>query len=305
MPSARLAPEAAAFYGSQSEFSDPGAFAALYSGLPRDPARLAGAARDLMIHRGEGWLFGYVIPHDRLRDDAETRYMDDILRIITGRNPAPLTVWREPGDRFVGVCRDFALLHCSLLRNAGVPARVRSGFADYFGSDGFHGDHMIVEYWDEVRGWLLADPQLIGGVHRVDFDPMDVPRDRFLVAGTAWQAIRAGQADAKTFGLADKGMTGHWFVAGNVRVDLAALNKVETLLWDIWGAGAASEKAGSDDELTEEVRVLYDRAAEVTGADAPFAATRELFTRDERLRTPRTVLSVTEFTGPAEVTLRS
>jgi Transglutaminase-like superfamily len=301
MPSARLAPEAAVFYGCQSQFSDPGAFAALYAGLPRDPARLAGAARNLMIHRVEGELFGYVIPHDRLRDDAETRYLDGILRIITGRNPAPPTAWREPGDRFVGVCRDFALLHCSLLRNAGVPARVRSGFADYFGSDGFHGDHMIVEYWDGERGWLLADPQLIDA-HPVDFDPMDVPRDRFLVAGMAWRAIRAGQADAKAFGLRlpDREMTGEWFVAGSVRLDLAALNKVETLLWDVWGAGA-----GSDEEMTEEIRVLYDRAAEVTGGDASFAAARELFTREERLRTPRTVLSLAPFSGPAEVTLRS
>ncbi|WP_200824058.1 transglutaminase domain-containing protein [Nonomuraea solani] len=34
--------------------------------------------------------------------------------------------------------RDFALLYCSFLRHAGIPARVRIGFADHFGPDGDH-----------------------------------------------------------------------------------------------------------------------------------------------------------------------
>ncbi|MFJ5309924.1 transglutaminase-like domain-containing protein [Streptomyces sp. NPDC088350] len=108
------------------------------------------------------------------------------------------------------MCRDFALLHCSFLRHLGIPARTRCGFVDYFGSDGFHSDHVVTEYWHEDRGWLLADSQLTDPViteqWNIDFDPMDVPRDRFLVAGEAWQAIRtggedAGGEDAETFGL--------------------------------------------------------------------------------------------------------
>ncbi|MEV5986507.1 transglutaminase-like domain-containing protein [Streptomyces sp. NPDC052051] len=77
----------------------------------------------------------------------------------------------------VGVCRDFALLHCSFLRHVGVPARLRSGFADYVGSDGFHGDHVVTEYWDAERGWLLADPQMadpmVVDTFGIDFDPMN------------------------------------------------------------------------------------------------------------------------------------
>jgi hypothetical protein len=309
MPSsARLAPDAAAFYTAQSAFSDPGALAPLYAGLPDGgPAQLARVARDLMIHRLEGEQFGYAIPQDRLHNDAETRYLDDILRIIIGRNDAPLTQRREVGDRFVGVCRDFVLLHCSFLRHAGVPARLRSGFADYFGSNGFHADHVVTEYWDDERGWLLADPELADPVvidtWKVDFDPMDVPRDRFLVAGEAWRAIRAGEADPKAFGLhpPEEGpMFGEWFVAGNVRLDLAALNKVETLLWDIWGA-----EAGSDGrEMTEAICELYDQASLVARDDVPFDAARKLFGENAGLRTPKTVLSLAPFNGPSEVTLR-
>jgi hypothetical protein len=305
MSPARLAPDVAAFYAAQSTFSDPGALVSHYADLPADPAQLAQVTRNLMIHRTEGGLFQYAIAEDRLHHDAETRYVDDILRLITERNDAPLVRRRAFEDRFVGICRDFTLLHCSLLRHAGIPARLRSGFGDYFGSDGFHSDHVVTEYWDEERGWLLADAQLADPVvldaHKVEFNPMDVPRDRFLVAGAAWRAIRAGRADPKTFGLPlEEGpLTGQWFVAGNVRLDLAALNKTETLLWDIWGAGA-----DSDEEMTDEIRELYDRVAVLTHGEVPFGATRELFTGHDSLRTPGTVLSMAPFTGPAEVTLR-
>ncbi|MBR8639647.1 transglutaminase domain-containing protein [Streptomyces tuirus] len=306
MPSARLAPDVAAFYAEQSAFSDPGSLAPLYADLPDDPTQLACIARDLMVHRLEGEQFCHVISQDRLHNDAETRYLDDILRIITERNDALLTQRREVSDRFVGVCRDFALLYCSFLRHAGIPARLRSGFADYFGSDGFHCDHVVTEYWDNERGWLLADPQLadpvVTAAWKVDFDPMDVPRDRFLVAGKAWQAIRAGNADPKTFGLhpPDEGpVFGEWFVAHDIRIDLAALNKVETLLWDVWGTGA-----GGDQQMTDAVCELYDQTSLVVCDDVPFDEARKLFAENEGLRTPKTVLSLAPFNGPSEVTLR-
>jgi hypothetical protein len=306
MPSARLAPDVAAFYAAQSTFSDPCALAPLYADLSDDPAELARTVRNLMIHRLEGDLFRQVIPQDRLHNDAETRYLDGILQIIIERNDAPLTRRREAGDRFVGVCRDFALLHCSFLRHAGIPARLRSGFADYVGSDGFHGDHVVTEYWDHERGWLLADPQLadplVIDTFKVDFDPMDVPRDRFLVAGKVWQAIRTGDADPETFGLhpPDVGpMFGEWFVAHDIRIGLAALNKVEALLWDTWGTGA-----GGNREMTDAIRELYDQASLVVCDEVPFDAARTLFAENEGLRTPTVVLSLAPFNGPSDVTLR-
>jgi hypothetical protein len=306
MPLVQLAPDARDFYASQSDFSTPGTLTPLYAGLPSDPAELARIARGLIIHRLEGDLLGYAAPRDRLHNDAETRYVDDILRIIVDRDGAPLTRPRAFDDRFVGICRDFSLLFCSFLRHTGVPARTRSGFADYFGDDAFRVDHMVTEYWDERRGWVLADAQLAGPriveAFGVDFDPMDVPRDRFLVAGAALREIREGRADPRLFGIPlpdGRLLAGEWFVIGNVRLDLAALNKVETLLWDVWGAGAAG-----DDDLTDEIRELYDGVAAVTSGEVPFGTARALFTENDDLRTPGTVLSLAPFTGPSEVTLR-
>ncbi|MEU1286151.1 transglutaminase domain-containing protein [Kitasatospora sp. NPDC005856] len=289
-----------AFYLGQSAFSDPGPHLPRYADLPKDPRRLARIARNLIIHRLEGWLFHHHIPVNRLHHDAETRYLDDILHLITDRDPAPLSHSRAPADRFVGVCRDLALLHCSFLRHVGVPARLRCGFADYLGPDGFHGDHVATEYWDDRRGWLLADPQLadpkVATASRVDFDPMDVPRDRFLVAGRAWRTIRSDRAAAGSFGVhpPEEGpLNGAWFVAHSTRLDLAALNKVETLLWDTWGTGS-----------TNTPNAPYDEVAHLTSGPVDLPAVRRLFAEHDALRTPKTVLSLAPFNGPREVTLR-
>ncbi|WP_239067883.1 hypothetical protein [Actinomadura bangladeshensis] len=49
------------------------------------------------------------------------------------------------------------------------------------------------------HGWRLADAQLasthITTALAVDFDPMDVPRDRFLVAGAALRLTASSAAD--------------------------------------------------------------------------------------------------------------
>ncbi|NNN30887.1 transglutaminase domain-containing protein [Streptomyces sp. S3(2020)] len=299
--------EALAFYAAQSTFSDPGELADAYADLPHDPTELARISRDLLIHRVEGDLFGHTHPTDRLHNDAESRYVDDILRIVVDRSPAPLTERREPADRFVGVCRDFTLLHCSFLRHVGIPARLRSGFTDYFGTTGFHGDHVVTEYWDEKRGWLLADAQLTDpALHPawdVDFDPMDVPRDRFLVAGAAWRAIREDGADERTFGLhrPEEGpFWGERFVAGNIRLDLAALNKVETLLWDVWG----EDEGEPGTPLPERSREFYDEVALVVADEISFETARQLFADNNVLRTPQTVTCYAPYNGPSVTTLR-
>ncbi|KKD04844.1 transglutaminase-like domain-containing protein [Streptomyces sp. WM6386] len=298
--------EALAFYAAQSTYSDPGALAGVYADLPHDPVELARISRDLLIHRIEGGLFGHTHPTERLHNDAESRYIDDTLNILVERNAAPLSVRRELGDRFVGTCRDFTLLHCSFLRHAGIPARVRIGFADYWGSS-FHGDHVVTEYWDDERGWLLADAQLadpfVSGHWKVNFDPMDVPRDRFLVAGEAWRAIREKGADERTFGLHGPQEGPFWgerYVAGSIRLDLAALNKVETLLWDVWG----EDEGEPGTPLPEPSRKFYDGVAPVVSDEISFEAAQRLFAENEVLRTPQTVTSYAPFNGPSVITLR-
>ncbi|MBT2676421.1 transglutaminase domain-containing protein [Streptomyces sp. ISL-14] len=142
---------------------------------PGDPGELAFLVQNLIVHRGEGERFGCAIPEERLREDAESRYVSLILRIRRERRDAPLTEPRAPGDRFVGTCRDFSLLHCSLLRATGTPARIRRGFATYF-LDDWHEDHWVTEYRLPDGSWRLIDPQVLHPPYNLTFDPTGVRR---------------------------------------------------------------------------------------------------------------------------------
>jgi hypothetical protein len=179
---------------------------------------------------------------------------------------------------------------CSILREKGIPARTRCGFGAYF-NPGKLEDHWVCEYWNAGQArWILADAQL-DAVHRsafkIDFNPLDVPRDRFIIAGDAWQMCRAGRAEADRFGLSIVQLHGLWFVAGNVLRDLASLNRMELLPWDVWGLMEMNDTA-----LGDEKKTLVDRVAALSlaGEDA-FSEVRAIYESEDRLRVPSTVFN--------------
>jgi hypothetical protein len=171
-----------------------------------------------------------------------------------------------------------------MLRAQGMAARARCGFGAYFEKGKFV-DHWVTEYWNEAqKRWVLVDPQLDARqreLFKVTFDPLDVPRDQFVVAGDAWKLCRAGKADAKAFGILD--MHGLWFVAGNLIRDVAALNNHEMLPWDVWGA-----MARSDAELD---LAFFDRLAELSPAPDEYAEALRAAYRDKRVAVPGTVFN--------------
>jgi hypothetical protein len=97
------------------------------------------------------------------------------------------------------------VLAAAFYRHLGVAARPRCGFAAYY-ADGrdFYGDHWIVEVWDQpAAAWRLVDTELDAqarAAHGISFDPADVPREEFILAGQAWLNCRARSAQARTFG---------------------------------------------------------------------------------------------------------
>jgi hypothetical protein len=221
-----------------------------------------------------------------------------MLSRLRALDPRSLTEPRPPERRLVGCCRDFTVLRCTLARHAGIPVRARVGFARYF-TPAFHVDHEVVEWWDAGQyRWRLLDAQLSErhvAHYRVGFDPTDVPRDQFLVGGRAWQLCRAGQADPDTFGLAPELSfpRGLPFVRGHVVQDLAALNKMELLLWDVWGL----MQAPLDDGLP-----LLDEVAGRTQAAEGFADVRRLYASPD-LAVPGRVTCLSPARGPHEITL--
>jgi len=114
-------------------------------------------------------------------------------------------------------------------------------------------------------------------VLELPFNPLDVPRDQFIVGGAAWMMCRSGQADPDQFGIFD--MKGMDFVKGNIIRDVASLNKVELLPWDCWGLIFSDNASLPPDDLS-----LLDRLADLTRADVPdFDLVRKMYESDPRL----------------------
>jgi hypothetical protein len=134
---------------------------------------------------------------------------------------------------------------------------------------------------------VLVDAQLDAFQRQalgIDFDPLDVPRDRFIVGGQAWQLVRRGQGDPACFGIFD--MNGLWFIWGNVMRDLLAQNKIEILPWDWWESPYWSHPL-SDPPGTEEEMRRYDQLAALTlGGDATFDEVRRAYETDPGLQVP-------------------
>jgi Transglutaminase-like superfamily len=284
-----------AFYAEPGPMTTLQLSPAAAEGLPPDPLGLCGVAKGVIVHEFlASSLYGVEIPPAR-GDEVETRPVTAIIDTIQRLDPRRLVEARPPERRMFGNCRQFSTLTCALLRRAGIPSRARCGFATYFEA-GKYIDHWIVEYWDPAReGWRRVDSQLDEAQHEmlsIDFDATDVPPDRFLPGGDAWQLCRAGRADPDTFGILD--FWGPMMVRGNTVRDLASLNKMELLPWDGWGVIDRVDDIGEDaaDRLT-------DKVADTTVA-GDWGESRRLYEDNELLRVPATILS---YRSGATVTL--
>jgi hypothetical protein len=262
--------------------TDAGKYAGLTDGLPGDAAGVARVVQGLLIHEFWADAYGVTLP-DADRDRVNLRRVEQVLEAVAVRDDRPLDRPRAPDQRIASNCRGFSVLAVALFRARGVPARARCGFGAYF-KPGWFEDHWVAEYFDDGR-WKLLDAQ-IDELQRaqlgIGFDLTDVPRDQFVIAGAGWTLTRAGQADPDRFGLTTLNEAGAWWIAANLMRDAAALDNVELLPWDLWGAMPEPED-------TVDVE-LFDRLAAAT-AGPDLAQVRRLL-GDERLRVPAEVFNV-------------
>ena len=242
--------------------SYPGDHASLYLGCGPAPRQVAATVQNLLLHPVVARGKGIPIP-ETARHDAQLRTVRRMLAQLLARDGRPLSRQRATADRLLGTSRDHALLACSLFREQGVPARLRVGFATYLAPD-FLEDHWVCEYWQD-DAWRLLDAQIdarLAARLGIDFDPGDVPVERFLRSGEAWRRVAAGEAPADRLGVSLSGIAGAWFAAGSVFRDMAVLTGREELLpWDYWGQ--ANQFCASR-EVPDRWRRAIDELAAIT-----------------------------------------
>ncbi|MHB8514863.1 MAG: transglutaminase-like domain-containing protein [Dehalococcoidia bacterium] len=262
------------------------------AGLPGDVAGLTRVVQGLLIHRAWAKAYQVELSEERQREEG-LHAADAMLAQIRKLCDEGLTTPRPPAQRLVGNCRHFATLLCALLRRQGTPARARCGFSAYFEAGKFV-DHWVCEYWRaDERRWALADAQVDSpqrAILKLEFDTLDLPNGRFLAAGEAWRMCRSGEADPSAFGIAH--MWGQGYVRGNLLLDLASLNKIELLPWDVpWESSEISGKPF--DALTEDELAFLDRVAALTASidGRAMREARRLYAGETRLQVPQALLA--------------
>jgi len=260
------------YYRQPGKLSDPGKYATQLATLPGSVPELVKTLQGLVLHIFWAERYGVSLSEERKGEVSIRGVQKKMARMLEIDN-RPLTEARPNHLKLVGNCRDFALMLASMLETKGIAARARCGFGTYF-MPGHYEEHWMTEYWkeDEQR-WVQVDSQLDETQQKVlgiDFDPLDMPYRKFVLAGDAWQMCREGKANPDNFGIFE--YHGWDFVRGNGMRDLLSLNKIETLPWDFWGMMQTPVA-----ESTAEQMALVDRAAELTlGGNEVFQQVRDL-----------------------------
>ncbi len=284
-----MALDVQAYYAEPGVMTDLSRHGDMLVGLPHDIGELCKVVQGVMVH--VFWANAYGMSETEIaprRAELQLRAARHLLNRIRELDPRPLAIARPLRKRILGNCRDFTVLLVALLRYQGIPARARCGFGTYF-TPGKREDHWVAEVWREDEGrWVLVDAQLDSvqmQALKIDFDPLDVPRDRFLTGPVAWQQCRVGGADPESFGILD--MWGLWFVRGNLIRDIAALAKMELLPWDCWGLIDEEES-----KIDAKALALLDHAARLALAgDDLLEELLALYNREPRLRVPAVINS--------------
>ena len=276
------------YYRQPTAMTSAGKYAALFKKLPNNVDELVRTVQGLGIYGlTASDFYDFNVPKER-ENEIHIRSVEEMINRLFAIDNQPLTIARPAEKRLVCLCRNFGLLLLSMLRAKKIPARGRCGYATYLIPNYFE-THWICEYWDDAEErWKLVDVQL-DEIFReklgIDFNILDIPRDRFFVVGDAWDSCRSGKADPSKFGYIPGHLHGFWHIAGNLVREMAVLNKMEMLSWDIWGAQPKREEQIKDEQLS----FFNELAAISRKPDASFNKLRKLYLEDNRLSVPKTV----------------
>jgi len=179
-------------YSTQTDFTDPGDYRYLYDQLPESIDIVCDIIKKQLIHPLEARQMKDILPEGRNIEDGDFPTISEVLEELQKRDARGFTKDREPEDRLVIACYHHALLLASILRERGIPVRLRAGFARYFEKQAnVRFGHVICEVWDEDKQqWIWIDP---------DRNYTDVSHDQFELPTEVWQNFRDGELPDVTY----------------------------------------------------------------------------------------------------------
>lgn len=207
------------FYLKTSMYTNYFPFQKYYQNLPDDIEELSRLLCWQVIHREELYRsyigdanparYETIESQEKLKDEYpwyRNRCDDDILLTapaITSelfrQDKRGFIKGRANKDRVVITCRYISVLLASILKAKGIPARVRSGYANYFlpKRENIYYDHWIVQYYKENEArWVNVDAD---AVYNVDFNQWDFPHKEFEWVAETWLKVRRGELSADNY----------------------------------------------------------------------------------------------------------
>lgn len=199
------------FYRKTSTYTDLGYYKEFAKNLPNDIEKLCILQRMQIIHpfafidksirtkKDCFWGDMTKVPKERLEYEEDIYpTAQSIIAELLRKNSA-YNIKREAKDKVHITCRGQAILLASILKSKGIPARARSGFAEYIHYDGIYYDHWITEYFDKKeKRWKLVDADEHCPDHEMGFDLNDIPYDKFLFGAEAYLGIRENKYKHET-----------------------------------------------------------------------------------------------------------
>jgi hypothetical protein len=219
---ATLSDEQLLQYATHTQRSNPGAFESLYGELPDDPEALCELVKCQLIHPMEALQMGWDL--EKVSREGEMLDAEDMLGFLMKLDDRGLTCERRLEDRAVLACYHHALLLASILREQGMPVRLRAGFSRFYEEQaGVRFGHIICEVWDAGKErWIMVDPDRnLVRMKRTDFD----------FAWMAWENVRQDKLDPHVYTASiSDGSRG---IINLLILDACLLVQDEKLYWDL------------------------------------------------------------------------
>ncbi|MBI4454126.1 hypothetical protein HY636_05780 [Candidatus Woesearchaeota archaeon] len=198
-----------------SQYTYPGPYQYLLKkNLPNDVRKIGELVRKQIIHRttleagnvgtNADKKFGDMtkVPWYRQPEDDIFVTASAIVAELYRRDERGFVNNRSEKDKLVLTCRFVAILMASILKSKGIHCRVRAGHAPYFnmGSLGkVSADHWINQYWNsKEKRWITIDVDGSWSLND-DFDPYNIPDEKFDYPADAWLNIRIKKEDQNRF----------------------------------------------------------------------------------------------------------
>jgi hypothetical protein len=259
-------------YSTQSIRTDPGEMKFLFAELPNSYDSLCDIIKSVLIHPFDASDMGMDLENGS--EDGNILTAEMLLNHIYYPSEKGLKVPRARGERVVVACYHHCMLFTSMLREKGIPARMRAGYSHYFEKEyGIRFGHVICEVWDNAQErWIYIDP---------DRNILDLDKREFDLASEAWYNLRKEKVKPQKYvSSLSEGIRG---VISLMALDASLVTGEEKLYWDM--ALIGYEDISRYGNLSHSRFEMLDNLAKYLDApDSNFEELKFLYQNEEDLR---------------------